>query len=332
MRQPPSSIAWSRRRVLSAATGLIAANLAVPARARAFPDRPIRLIVGNPPGGINDQIMRAASIDAGKKLGESLIIVNKPGAGGVISFLSLKGSPPDGYTIGVTTPPLWRQPVIEDVDYDPVKDFTYIINIAETVFGIVVPQDSPFKTWADVLAYSKANPGKLSYGAPPGQNQTSHIMVEGIARQEKMQWVPIGYKGSAESIPAMMGGYVAFSMEPLVSISSLVRSGKARLLAVATPKRLKSWPDVPTLKDLGYPNIVDSPTGLAGPANMPPDIVKTLHDAFKYAMEQPSFISMLSQADQSPRYMGSEEYTKYVVRAARDQRELLVSYGMAKKK
>jgi tripartite-type tricarboxylate transporter receptor subunit TctC len=327
----PPSAAWSRRRVLSAAVGLTATSLSAPSFAGAYPDRPLKLIVGNPPGGINDQVMRVAAIDAEKKLGQKILIINRPGAAGVISFVAIKTSPADGYTIGVTVPPLWRQPVLEGVDYDPLKDFNFIINISESIFAIAVGQDSPFKTWADVLTYSRANPGKLSYGAPPGENQTGHILVEGIARKERLQWEAIGYKGSAESIPAMIGGFVAFSMEPVVGISPLLRSGKLRLLAVASQSRLKSWPDVPTFKDLGYP-IVDSPTGLAGPAHMPPEAVKAIHDAFKYALEQPALISLLSQSDQSPRYMGSEEYTNYVARAAKEQRDLLVSYGMAKKK
>jgi tripartite-type tricarboxylate transporter receptor subunit TctC len=327
----PSFQMWSRRRVLSAVSGLAASSLALPSLAQAYPDRPIRVIVGNPPGGINDTVMRAAAIDAAKKLGQPILIDNKPGAAGVVSFLALKNAAPDGYTIGLTTPPLWRQPILQDVSYDPIKDFTYIINIAESVFAIVVRQDSPFKTWADVLAYSRANPGKISYGAPPGTNQTGHILVEGMARKEHMQWEPIGYKGSSESITALLGGFVAFSMEPVVGVSAMLRSGKVRALAVATPYRLKSWPDVPSFKDLGYPITVDSPTGIAGPAHLSPQIVKTLHDAFKFALEQPALMSVLAQSDQVPRYMSSTEYTSYVARAEQEQRELLVSYGMAKK-
>jgi tripartite-type tricarboxylate transporter receptor subunit TctC len=322
---------WTRRRVLSVATGLTAASLAAPAFAGSFPDHPIRLVVGNPPGGINDQIMRAAAVDAGKKLGQPVIVFNKPGAAGVVSFLTVRNAPPDGYTIGVVGPPLWRQPVLEDVDYDPIKDFTFIVNIAETIFGLVVRTESPFKTWADVVAYGRANPGKISFGAPPGPNQTSHILAEGIARKDNLQWVPVGYKGSAESIPALLGGYIAFSVEPIVSVSSLVRAGKARILAVASPNKLKSWPDVPTFKDLGYTVNVDSPTGLAGPAHMAPDTVRALHDAFKFALEQPTLLGVLDQSDQVPRYMGTQDFTNYVIRAAKEQRELLINYGMAKK-
>ena len=328
---PPSRM-WSRRRVLSAATGVAAASFALPSLSQSYPSRPVRVIVGNPPGGINDTLMRAAAIDAEKKLGQPIVIDNTPGAAGVVSFVALKSALPDGYTIGLTTPPLWRQPILEDVSYDPIKDFTYIINIAESVFAIVVRQDSPFKSWADVLAYSKANPGAISYGAPPGTNQTGHILVEGVARKERLQWEPIGYKGSSDSITALLGGHIAFSMEPVVGVSAMLRSGKVRALAVATSYRLKSWPDVPSFKDLGYPVTVESPTGLAGPAHLPPQIVKTLHDAFKFALEQPALTSVLAQSDQVPRYMSSSDYSSYVIRAAHEPRELLTRYGMAKKR
>lgn len=332
MNNLPRSNTWSRRRVLSAATGLATVNLAMPSLAQSYPNRPVKVIVGNPPGGINDTVMRAAAIDAEKKLGQPIIIDNKPGAAGVVSFLSAKNAAPDGYTIVLTTPPLWRQPIFEDVSYDPIKDFTYIINFAESVFAIVVRQDSPFKTWADVLAYGRANPTGVSYGAPPGTNQTGHILMEGVARKERMQWEPVGFKGSSESVTALLGGHIAFSMEPVVGVSAMLRSGKARALAVATTNRLKSWPDVPSFKDLGYPVTVESPTGLAGPAHMAPSIVKTLHDAFKFALDQPTLNAVLSQSDQVPRYMSSAEYTSYVARAAVEQRDLLVSYGMAKKR
>jgi len=327
----PINVMWPRRRVLTAAVGLTAASLASPSFAQGYPNRPIKLIVGNPPGGINDTIMRAAAVDAEKKLGQPVIIENKPGAAGVISFLALKIAQPDGYTIGVTTPPLWRQPVLEDVTYDPLKDFTFIINVAESIFAIVVRQDSPFKTWADVVAYGRAHPDAVSFGVPPGVNQTGHILMEGITRKEHLKWVPVGYKGSSESVTDLMGGQIQFSMEPVVGVSALVKSGKARFLAVARPNRLKSWPDVPSFADLGYPVTVESPTGIAGPAHMPADVVKTLHDAFKFALEQPRVLSVLSQSDQTPRYMSSDDYTNYAVRAAQKERDLLVEYGMAKK-
>jgi tripartite-type tricarboxylate transporter receptor subunit TctC len=323
----------SRRRVISAAVGVSAAGC-FPATsfAQAYPARPVRLLVGTPAGGVNDQVMRTAAVDAERKLGQPVVVENKSGASGVLSFLAIRSAAPDGYTIGVATPALWRQPILEEVAYDPLKDFTYIINLSESVFGVVVRESSPLKTWADLLAFGRANPDKVSYGAPPGPNQTSHILMEGVARHEHLNWTPVGYRGSSESITALLGGHITFSVEPLVSVGEMVRAGKARYLAIAGAERLKNWPNVPTLKELGYPVFtVDTPAGLVGPANMAPDTVKILHDAFKFALDQPGVAGLLDRSDQAVRYMGTTEFKNYVARAAQEQRELLRKYGMAKK-
>lgn len=334
MKQEQRDNMISRRKVVSAAAGFAAIGVFPAAtRAQAYPTRPVKLIVGTPAGGVNDQVMRMAAIDAEKKLGQPIVIENKAGASGVLSFLAIKAAAADGYTIGVATPALWRQPILEDVAYDPLKDFTYIINLSESVFAVIVREDSLFKTWADLIAYGRANPDKVSYGAPPGPNQTSHILMEGVARHERMNWTPVGYRGSSESITALLGGHISFSVEPIVSVGEMVRSGKARYLAIAGAERLRNWPNVPTLKELGYPiYTVDTPAGLIGPANMPADAVKVLHDVFKFALDQPAVSSLLERSDQTPRYMGTTEFRNYVARAYQEQRELLVKYGMAKKR
>jgi len=324
---------WTRRGVLLAAAGTAAA-IATPASFAQgrFPNKPIRLIIGFPAGGITDIVMRSAGVEAEKKLGQPIVVENRPGAAGVPAYLAMKAAAPDGYTIGGVNPALWRQPVFENVAYDPLKDFTYILNMVDNIFAVVVSADSPFMTWADLLAFGRANPQKVSYGTPPGLGQSGHVFMEEVTAREKLQWQPIGYKGSSESVTALLGGHITFAVDTVISTSAFVRGGKARYLAVASDTRMKSWPEVPTMKDLGYPLTIDSPIGLGGPAGIPPEILKTLHDAFKFAIEQPSFLALLDKSDQAPRYMDTPEFNRFVQRSAVEQRALLTKYGMAAKR
>ena len=322
-----------RRSVLAAAASTAALLSAGPSFGQAkYPSRPVRLIIGFPAGGITDIVMRTAAVEAEKKLGQPVVVENKPGAAGVPAYLAIKAATPDGYVIGGVNPALWRQPVFEEVAYDPIKDFSYILNMVDNIFAVVVSADSPFKTWDDLLAYGKVNPNKVSYGAPPGLGQSAHIFMEEVTSKEKLAWQAIGYKGSSESVTALLGGHITFAVDTVISTSSFVRAGKARYLAVASNTGMKSWPNVPTMKDLGYQVTIDSPIGLAGPAGLSSDIVRTLQDAFKFSLESPAMLALLDRSDQRPRYMDTAEFTRFVGRSAIEQRELLTKYGMAKKR
>jgi len=324
---------WNRRRVLLAAASAAGAVAAPATWAQTrFPNRPIRLIIGFPAGGITDIVMRTVAVEAEKKLGQPVVVENRPGAAGVPAYLAMKAAAPDGHTIGGVNAALWRQPVFDDVAYDPLKDFTYILNMVDNIFAVVVSAESPYKTWADLLAYGRANPTKVSYGAPPGLGQSAHLFMEEVTAREKLAWQAIGFKGSSESVTALLGGHITFAVDTVISTSAFVRSGKARYLAVAAGQRMKSWPEVPTMHDLGYQLAIDSPIGLGGPAGIPPDIVKTLHDAFKFAIEQPAFTALLDKSDQAPRYMDTAEFNRFVQRSSVEQRALLTKYGMAKKR
>lgn len=329
-----SDCPWTRRAALQAAAAG-AAGVFAPrmfAQQPRFPQRPIRLIIGFPPGGITDIVMRSAAVEAEKKLGQPVVVENRPGAAGVPAYLAMKSAAPDGYTIGGVNAALWRQPIFEDVAYDPLKDFTYIMNMVDNIFAVVVSADSPFKTWADLLAWGRANPQKVSYGAPPGLGQSAHLFMEEVTAREKLAWQAIGFKGSSESVTSLLGGHISFAVDTVISTSAFVRSGKARYLAVASSHRMKSWPEVPTMKDLGYELVIDSPIGLGGPAGMPAEIVRVLHDGFKFALEQPNFVALLDKSDQAPRYMNTVEFNSFVRQSFVEQRALLTKYGMAKKR
>jgi tripartite-type tricarboxylate transporter receptor subunit TctC len=321
---------WSRRGVLGTAAAVLAAP-ALRAQQAAYPTRPIKLIVGYPAGGFTDIVMRGAAVEAEKKLGQPLVIENRPGAAGVPSFIAIRNAAPDGHTIGAVNTALWRQPVLEDVAYDPIKDFTYILNMVDNVFAVTVTADSPFKTWGELLAWGRANAQKVTYAVPPGLGQSAHLFMEEVAAREKVAWQAVPYKGSAESVTALLGGHVTFSVDTVIGTNAMVQGGKARYLAIASGQRLPRHPQVPTMRDLGYAIAIDSPTGLGGPAGIPPSTVKALHDAFKFALEQPAMVALLDRSDQRARYMSTEDYRHFVAQSNVEQRELLTRYGFAKK-
>jgi tripartite-type tricarboxylate transporter receptor subunit TctC len=329
----PRTTTLSRRHFVRLAAASAAATLVKPSSAQSrFPSRPIRLLVGFPVGGIVDQVMRCAAIEAEKKLGQPIIIENRPGAGGVVSWMALKSVPPDGYTIAATVAGLWRAPALENVAYDPARDFTYIMNMADNVFAVVVPKDSPFKTWAELRSYGGQHQTEISYGTPPGFGGSSHLFLQEIALKEKLAWQAISYKGSSESITALMGNQITFAVDTVISANEFVRSGKLRFLAIIAPNRLAAFPDVPTMAELGYSTAIDSPIGIGGPAGMPPDVVKALHDAFKFAMEQPAMTSLLDRSSQRTRYMNSSDYSAFIAKATVEQRDLINRLGLGRKK
>ena len=189
------------RRSLLGAVALIATCIALPAAhaqsARNFPEKPIKLVIAFPAGGPTDVTMRQLAENAGKQLGQPVIIENKPGAGGTLPAQALQTVQPDGYPLAQMPLGVFRLPYTTKINWDPVKDINYVINVTGYAFGIVVPADSPFKTWADFVAYAKANPGKLTYGST-GTFTSPHLTTELIAQKAGIQLQHVPYKGSAD--------------------------------------------------------------------------------------------------------------------------------------
>jgi tripartite-type tricarboxylate transporter receptor subunit TctC len=173
----------------------------------------------------------------------------------------------------------------------------------------VVKKDAPWKTLKELLEYAKANPGKVTY-ATPGVGVMQHVTMEKLAKKEGIKWIHVPQKGGIEVITATMGGHVMVGAETS-GWAPQVESGDLRLLAVWTEQRTKKWPDVPTLKELGYDIVAYSPFGIAGPKGMDPQVVRVLHDAFKKAMDEPSFKKILDDFYMVPFYKNSEDYTKF---------------------
>jgi tripartite-type tricarboxylate transporter receptor subunit TctC len=298
--------------------------------ASAFPSKPISLIVPFQAGVSADLLFRGIAEAASKHLGQPVIVDNKPGGSATLGPATMAASAkPDGYTVGQIAIPVFRVPYMQKATFDPVKDFTYIILLGGYTLGAVVKADGPFKTWADVIEFSKANPGKFTY-ATIGPATTNAIAMELMARQSGVQFTHIPTKGGGESIAQLLGGHIMCMVES-PAWAPMVASGDFRLLMLLNGERSKKWPDTPTLKELGYTYEMDSPFGLAGPKGMDPAIVKKLHDAFKKAYDDPKVAELYDKFDFTRRYMSTADYQAFVPKHAAEEKAALEKLGLAKK-
>ena len=317
----------SRRHVLAAG---LAATLPLPwARAADFPTRPITFLSPWPPGASADAQIRALAAAASKTLGQPVVVEIAAGAMGTVGPTRLLNVKPDGYTISQGTNNLYRQPFITKVPYDPATDFTYIIGVSGFNFGIAVRADAGWNTLQDFLNHARANPGKISYGVIGVGTQPHNGMVA-LAEKNGITWTDVPFKGSAECISALRADHVQ-AIADGTGWAPFVRSGDFRLLATFSPKRLKHFPDVPTLRELGYDFAGTSPWGIIGPKGMDPAVVKALHDGFRKAMDDPAFLQTLDTVVTEPMYMSTEDYQRFTARQIPVEKAIVERYGLAQK-
>jgi tripartite-type tricarboxylate transporter receptor subunit TctC len=307
-----------------------AATLALPqlARAQAFPARPIKYICPWPAGGSTDAVIRALAQSAAKTLGQNIIVENKPGAGGMLGANELVSAAPDGYTLSQLPHGVFRIPHMQKTTFDTLKDFTWIACLTGYTFGLVVPADSPIKTIADLVAYAKANPEKFTYGST-GIGTSPHLAVEEFAQRAGIKLTHVPFKGNADNMQAILGGHTMAASDA-TGWAPHVESGKLRLLATYGSKRTKRWPTVPTLDELGYKTVSDSPFGVCGPKGMDPTVVRTLHDAFKKTLEDPAVLASFDKFDQTVIYMDTEQYTRFARESFAAEKATIERLGMAK--
>jgi tripartite-type tricarboxylate transporter receptor subunit TctC len=317
------------RRQLVRAVLAAPALTALPAFAQAFPSRPIRLICPWPAGGATDAVLRSLADSAAKALGGQMIVDNKPGASGMLGPNELVSAKPDGYTLSQLTIGVARLPHMQKMQFDPLKDFTYIACLTGYTFGLVVRADSPVKTVQELVDYCKANPGRFTFGSP-GNGTTPHLAVEEFAYKAgiKMQHVP--FKGVAEGMQSLLGGHV-MSHSDSTGWAPHVDAGTMRLLATYGSKRTKRWPNVPTLHELGYETLADSPFGIGGPKGMDPAVTRRLHDAFKKTLEDPAVLATFEKFDQSVIYLSGADYEKFIREQYVKEKEIIEKLGLSLK-
>jgi len=319
----------TRRRLLLG-TG---ATLVLPAaslRAQAYPSRPITLIVPWPAGGSTDRHHRALAEIAAKILNQQIVVQNAPGGGGTTGpgNMSLNARP-DGYTIAQYPMGMTRIPHMQKVPWHPVNDFSFIIGVTGYTFGFVVKADSPYKSFNDYIAAARQQPGKINYGST-GQGTSPHLLMEELADAAKVELNHVPYKGNADLMQAVLGGHVMAGSDA-TGWDKMVDAGQMRVLATFGEQRTQRWPNVPTAKDLGYNVVSTSPYGLVGPKGMDPAVVRSLHDAFKKAMDDPKHLELLGQLNQAPWYKSPEDYRAWAQATFAKDKALIERLGLAAK-
>ena len=292
-----------------------------------FPNKPVTLICPWPAGGSTDQHLRIVAQLASKHLGQAIVVENKPGAGGTLGAIALASTAkPDGYTISQIPLGVFRFPHMQKVQFDPRKDFTYIIGLSGYTFGLVVRPESPWKTLGDFVAAGKAKPGAISFGST-GNGTSPHLLMEDLQLKSGAQFQHVPFKGNAEGMNAFLGGHID-AMSDASGWGTHVDGGKARLLATFTEQRTKRWPTAPTAKEQGLDIVYPSPYGLAGPKGMDPKVLQILHDAFKKALDDPEHQKTLDKLDQILWYRNSADYTKYALETYESERATLARLGL----
>ena len=261
------------------------------ASAEDYPSKSIRLIVPFAAGGAVGAVARVLSTPLSQSLGQSIVIDNRGGAGGIIGMDAVAKAPPDGYTLLLVHSGLTYMPgLYRKLPFDPVADFDGVIPAVSGTYVLAVTNDAPFKTAAELIAYAKANPGRLSYGSA-GIGSTLHLAAEFFKRAAGIDIIHVPYKGAAQATTDLVGGQLQMMFGPAVAIMPLAQAGKVRALAVTSPKRSALVPELPTMIESGVPGFeVTGWYGLAAPAGTSKDIIGKLNAVTNGALTSPELV------------------------------------------
>ncbi|MDH5541283.1 MAG: tripartite tricarboxylate transporter substrate binding protein [Rhizobacter sp.] len=318
----------TRRQALRLLAGACTLGAGTTRAFESFLTRPISLWVPWPAGGATDLTLRVLAEQAGKHLGQRVIVENRGGAAGTLVMPVLQQAAPDGYTIAQMPQTVFRAPHTQKVLWDPIRDTTPIIQISGVTFGLVVTPSSPFRSLEDLLKFAAARPGELSI-ATNGAGTTPHIVLDDVFGRRKLKYIHVPYKGTSEQMVAVAAGQVMAGVNS-TGFAPFVESGALRLLVIFSAARNPRWPSVPTLKELGYDIVAMSPYGLAGPRGMSPGVVKTLHDGFKAALFEPANIAEMAKFEQQPLYLNSEDYGRAMREAFAAEKLIVERLGLAR--
>jgi tripartite-type tricarboxylate transporter receptor subunit TctC len=299
----------TRRFFLQQGTAAAAAALVAPTLLAepGYPNRPIKVLIGTPPGDTADGWLRNLSDPMGRIVGQPLVIDNKPGAHGMIVGASAKAAAPDGYTLLASTGgPMSINPSVykERLPYDPLKDFVPIAPVLRGSLFLFCNNDVPVKNVKEMVAWVKARPGKVSYGSG-GVGTTQHLSMEMLKRAAGMEMTHVPYRGSPMVLQDVIGGQIPFAFDAGGSLLPQARAGRVRVLAVTSTTRDPSMPEVPTLVEQGFAGFEARVwMGLFAPAGTPPEIIAKLHGAVLKAAGTPEYAAKLAAAASVP-WLGS---------------------------
>jgi tripartite-type tricarboxylate transporter receptor subunit TctC len=280
----------------------------------AYPSKPVRLIVPFPPGGAVDYYARAVQNRLAETLGQPIVIENRAGASGMVGAELVAKSPPDGYTVlvGNIASLAMNVGIYSKMPYDPAKDLTPIMRTVAVDYAMVVHPSVPARAVADFVAYARANPGKLSYGSA-GSGSAPHLSTELFKQRAGIDIVHIPFKGGGPMVTDLLGGQIQMVIADQANLMPHVKAGKLRALAVGTLVRSAVYPDLPTIAESGYPGFeARAWQGIAGPAGMPPDVVKQLQAAIAKVMAMPDVRARLVEGGLDPIVSTPEEFGEFI--------------------
>lgn len=318
------------RRRFAALAG--ASVLAAPALARGQAgwkaEKPIAIYNPFAAGGGTDIHIRLMGETAGPRLGQPILVDSRPGAAGTLAPALLLNARPDGHQLACMSINSLRYPHYQATSWNPVRDFTYIVGLSGYTIGIVVRVDAPWKTLEELIEAAKKEPDKYNY-ATSGIGGTGQLTMIEVEQTTGAKFTHVPYKGTAEWTQALLAGEVHFICDG-AQWAPFVDSGRFRILAMATEHRIPKYRDVPTLVERGIDVVGQSPYGLVGPKDLPPNIVEAVHLAFKDAMADPRVGALLDSYIQAPWYKTPAEYRAFAEKYYAEVKPLLVKAGLAK--
>ena len=305
--------------------GALALAMSALALAQNYPDRPVKLIVPFAPGGATDILGRLLATALGERLGQPMVVENKPGAGTVVAASLVAKAPADGYTLllGANTTLTLNPAIRTNLPYDPVRSFTPLGLVADMGLLLVAHNDTPGSTLKDVIALTKAAPDKFSYGSY-GTGSSMHFGGEVLKSTTGMQMLHVPFNGSSPNLTALMGGQVQFAVDTVVASTPLIKAGKIKPIAALSPQRLLLLPNMPTVAESGYPGFdMGSWFAFVGPAGLPAPVQKKLEKALADTMASAEFRKKLVDLGLTPSWASGDGLR------ARIERELPVMRAVA---
>ena len=306
-------VARRGRHFASLATGLLLAAAASTAFGQAaYPSKPIRFLIGFPPGGTNDILARALAPKLGEYLGQTVVVENRGGASTAIATELAARSAPDGYTLVLNAPGHATNSALRKLPFDSIKDFAFITLLAESQNLLTVHPSLPVTSVKSLIAVSKKRPGDINYGTS-GIGTTPHMSAELFQYMTGTRWVHIPYKGSGLGLTALLSGEVSLYFANIPAVIRHIQAGKLRPIALSGPRRTPAAPGIPTVAESGIPGFsVTSWFGVAAPARTPRPIVDRLHGEFVRALNAPELSERIKGMGADPVGNTPEQYTAFV--------------------
>lgn len=301
-----------RAGVSALAAAVFAMSAAAPAGAQPYPTKPIRFLVGFPPGGTNDIVARIFAPKLSEGLGQQVVVENRGGANTAIASEILARSPADGYTVMMNAPGHATNPALIKLNFDPIRDFSFISLLAQSQNLLVVHPSLPVKTVKELIALSKRRPGEVNYGSS-GIGTTVHLSAELFQHMTGVKWVHVAYRGGGPGVVGLLSGEVSLYFGNVPTVIKHARAGKLRAIAVTGPKRSPAAPDIPTVAESGIPGYeVTTWYGLSAPAGTPRPIIDRLYREVVRAAGSPDLRERLQGLGADPGGNTPEEYAAFV--------------------